>query len=274
MDNRFLFLGGDRRIIYTARKIAEHYDVSSLGLTTEFSPPVGRYGYIVLPLPALKGEHINAPLSDKSLPLSLVTEYAEKGAMVLTGSVPQPLRELCSEHGLMLCDYYADEALTLKNAFLTAEGAISLLIQHMEYSLHDTPVLITGGGRISLMLARLLRCFGADVTVCARNSVQRMRASLEHCRTADLPQLTELCRRSKIIINTAPATLFGEEHFHILGKGTLFMELAGKSPEAEQMLAEKYGVQHIMAGGLPGRLSPKTAGEAIAQTILSEVCPE
>ncbi len=272
MDNRFLFLGGDRRIIYTARRIAEHYDVSALGLTTEFSPPAGRYRYIVLPLPALKGEHINAPLSDESLPLSLVAEYSEDGAVVHTGGTPQPLRELCSQRGLTLCDYYADEALTLKNASLTAEGAVALLIQNTEYSLHGTPVLITGGGRISLMLARLLKCFGADVAVCARDPVQRMRASLEHCSTAEFTRLTALCRRASIVINTAPATLFSEEQFSVLQKGAVFMELASRSPEGEQILAAKYGVQHIMAGGLPGKLSPKTAGEAIAQTILTEVC--
>ncbi len=272
MDNRFIFLGGDRRIIYAAGAIAQRRSVSALGLSQEFAAPSGRYGAVVLPLPATTdGVFINAPLHEQPLPLSLVTEYAAEGALVLSGGTHPALVKLCSEHGLRLCDYFADEALTLRNAALTAEAAVALLIQHTEFSLSGARVVITGGGRIALMTARLLRCFGAECTVCARSAEQRTRAQLEHCRTADISELSALCSAADIAVNTAPAALFGEEQFRRFRAGALFMELASKSPRQEQTLAEKYGVRHLMAGGLPGKVSPKTAGEAVAQAILSQV---
>lgn len=272
MDNRFIFLGGDRRIIYAARAISQRRSVSALGLSGEFAAPTGRYGAVVLPLPATTdGSTISSPLAEQPLPLTLITEYAAKGAVVLSGGAHPELQRLCSENGLRLVNYFADEALTLKNAALTAEAAVSLLIQNTEFSLAGASVLITGGGRIAMLTARLLRAFGAEVTVCARSPEQRMRAQLEHVRAADITELTALCGGADIVVNTVPVTLFWEEQFRRLRAGALFMELASKSPEAERRLAEKYGVQHIMAGGLPGKLSPRTAGEAIAQVILAEV---
>lgn len=272
MDNRFLFLGGDRRIIYAAHAISQRRSVSALGLADGFPAPSGRYGAVVLPLPATtNGISINAPLSEQPLPLTLVTQYAAEGGTVLSGGAHPELVRLCSENGLHLVDYFADEALTLRNAALTAEAAVSLLIQHTESSLSEASVLITGGGRIALLTARLLRAFGARVTVCARSAEQRMRAELEHVAAADITELTALCGGSDIVLNTVPAALFGEEQFRRLRAGALFMELASKFPEEERRLAEKYGVLHIMAGGLPGKLSPKTAGEAIAQVILAAV---
>lgn len=270
MDNRFLFLGGDRRIIYAALDIARRRSVSALGLSDGFSAPTGKYGAIVLPLPATAdGVFINAPLSAERLPLTLITEYAETGATVFSGGTRPELQKLCKENGLRLCDYFAEESLTLKNAFLTAEAAVSLLIQNTEYSLSGANVLITGGGRIALLTARLLKAFGAKCTICARNVAQRTKAELEQHRSADLTELNTLCSSADIILNTVPASLFNEESFRRLRAGALYLELASKSPEADKVLADKYGVKHIAASGLPGKFSPITAGEAIAQVILS-----
>ncbi len=272
MDNRFIFLGGDRRIIYAAQTIAQRRSVSALGLSCGLSAPTGRYGAVVLPLPATTdGVTINAPLSEQPLPLKLITEYAAEGATVLSGGAHPEVVRLCREHGLRLIDYFADEALTLRNAALTAEAAVALLIQNTDASLSGASVLITGGGRIAQLTAGLLRAFGAQVTVCARRPEQRMQAQLQHVSTGDITELSALCDSADIVINTVPAALFGEEQFRRLKAGALFMELASKSPDAERNFTEKYGIQHIMAGGLPGKLSPKTAGEAIAQVILSAV---
>lgn len=271
MDNRFLFLGGDRRIIYAAAAIAARRKVAALGLSDKFATPEGKYGSIVLPLPFSREEGlINAPLSQSALPLSLITEFSAQGATVYAGGVSKELAQLCELHGLRLVDYYAQETLTLKNAKLTAEAACALLIQNTEYSLSGAEVIITGGGRIALMLARLLRCFGAQVTICARNAVQRAKAETEHHHAEDLAALPLLCAKADITVNTVPAVLFTEQDFRAMKAGAVFMELAGVKPSREAEYADRYGIRYIDAAGLPGKLSPKTAGEAIAEAILAD----
>lgn len=270
MDNRFLFIGGDRRIIYAAKTLAERHNVAAVGLSAFLPKAEGRYHNIVLPLPFSREEgFLNAPLSNERLPLSLISDYAAEGATVFSGGTSPLLRELCREKGLSLIDYFAYEPLTIVNAALTAEAAVSLLIHNTDYSLDNAEVIITGGGRIAQLTARLLKAFGAEVTLCARSAEQRARARTEHCRTASLAELSLLCEKADIIVNTVPASLFLPQDFRRMRAGTLFMELATRRPSPEKDYADQYGIRFIDAAGLPGAYSPRTAGEAIADAILS-----
>lgn len=269
--NRFIFIGGDRRIKYAAEYISNDYPVycfeSGSDTITE-----DKYRYIVLPLPFSRdGICVNAPMADKPIPLDTIVQYAEKGAVVFSGGSNRLLENLCKDNGLTLIDYLADEPLTLKNAALTAEAALALLIDNTEYSLYGAKVLITGYGRISTYTARLLKVFGADVTVSARKKEQRTKAELDGFTSADISELTDLVADSDIIINTAPSALFEKEHFDNMKPDSLFVELATRKYAPESDLAAASGIKYLPAGGLPGKFSPKTAGISIAQSIISHI---
>ncbi len=270
MTNRFLFIGGDKRIKYSAEKISENFEVSEIGLNGEFSKPMGIYGNIVLPLPFSRdGMNINAPLSEQKLPLSIIPIYAAHNADVFSGGTSPELIKLCSEAGLRLHDYFNREDLTLKNAFFTAEGAISLLISNMPVSLNDSNAIILGAGRIAKYTARLLKAFGANTIICARNPIQRKKASLEGYKTVDFGELSEYLSCADFVINTVPAHTLNGGDFELLKSGSVFLELATKSEEPEKTLSEKNGVTFLYATGLPGKFSPKSAGICIAETILT-----
>jgi len=124
--------GGDRRMICAAELISQSGGVCAVGLGGDFPEPEnqsGGYERIVLPVPFSRdGENITAPLSERPLPLELLTDYAAAGARIFSGGTSTKLEALCETHGLQLVNYMAAEELTLKNALLTAEGAVSLLI--------------------------------------------------------------------------------------------------------------------------------------------------
>ncbi len=266
----YLFLGGDRRINYAAELISQSSAVYAVGLGGAFPPPAGKCANIVLPLPFSRdGGNINAPLSESVLPLSLIAEYAESGGRVLSGGSSEALLRLCEENGLRLVNYFAGEELTLKNALLTAEGAVSLLISGSDTALFNSSAVITGYGRIACYLARLLREFRCRVTIVARSSVQRERAILDGFCALPAALAGLAAESADFIINTAPAELFGADCFAGMRKTALYMELATKPAQPEKDRAEAAGIKYIMASGLPGRFSPRTAGEAIAQAIIS-----
>lgn len=268
----YLFLGGDRRIIYAAELISRSSAVSAVGLGGEFPPPEGRYSRIVLPLPFTRdGENINAPLSEEPLPLSAIADYAESGGTVFSGGTSAELERLCSENDLRLVNYFAEEELTLKNALLTAEGAVSLLISESDASLFNSSAVITGYGRIACYLARLLREFRCRVTIAARNPVQRERAILDGFCALPASLAGLAAESADLIINTVPAELFTADCFGRMRKTALYMELASKPAQPEKSLAEAAGVKYVPAAGLPGKFSPRTAGEAIAQAIITAV---
>lgn len=266
MEKRFLFIGGDKRILYAAEEIAKRYTVHTIGLGE--SEPNGRYDFIILPLPISRdGVNVNTPLSDKPLPFELIGQYAAESAVVFGGGRNSAVEDICRENGLRFEDYFADEPLTLKNAVLTAEAAAAILAQCNDSSLFGAKVLITGGGRVAVYTARLMKAFGSNVTVCARSAEQRAKAELEQFSAHELNELPMLCASSDFIINTVPAELFDETAFSAMKRHTVYMELATMPPEPRKSLAEQHGVQYIHAAGLPGKASPKTAGQLIAKTI-------
>lgn len=268
MNKRFLFIGGDKRMLFARRYLSEHYVCDTLGLS-ENAQPVGRYDFIVLPLPVSRcGDIINAPLSGEPLVFSLIMEYAAQDAVVFSGGTNAALSSLCAENGIPLIDYFSDEALTLENAALTAEAAAAILSQSTEGSLFGSSVTVTGYGRVARYTARILRCFGADVTIFARREEQRTLAHLDGFDAIDTVLLDEFLPYMDFIVNTVPARIIPDETFAALKRGAVYMELASLPPDSAKRLCEQSGATYIHAAGLPGKCSPATAGRLIAETIM------
>lgn len=265
---RFLFIGGDKRMIYAAREVARRYDTAAFGLSGEFPAPEGLYENIVLPLPFSRGGAlITAPLCSEPIALDKFADFAAEHAVIYSGGSSAVLEAFCADSGFTLKNYHADESLALKNAFLTAEAAAALLIQNRECSLRGASVLITGYGRIARYLAGILCGFGAEVVVYARRAEQRTLAELDGFCAVDGGCLCGAAITSDIIVNTAPAVLFNESCLRSLRKGAVFMELASVPAEPLAGIVKSCGGTHIMASGLPGRFFPQSAGEAIAEYL-------
>jgi dipicolinate synthase subunit A len=263
--DRILFIGGDKRIFYAYNATEAFCRADLIGFDSYNDKLEGQFDAIVLPLPVSRdGVHIFAPTSEAAIDFGIITEYAAKGATVFGGGRNEAVEQLCRENDLNYVNYLAYEPLTLKNAALTAEAAAALLIQSTDGSLFGANVIVTGGGRVAEYTAKLLKAFGADVTICARSAEQRARAELSGVSAAGIEKLSELCRKADFVINTVPAELFSEEQFSVMKRGAVFLELATLPPKT---LSERYGVQYIHGGGLPGKFSPRTAGKLIAEAV-------
>ena len=243
---------------YAADSISKKYIVDRLnGADT----PVGRYEYIVLPLPVSRdGIHINAPFSEKPLPFDLISQYAAEHAVVFCGGANKTAEDICRNEGIRFVNYFSDEPLTLKNAMLTAESAAAILSRCNDSSIFGANIAVTGGGRVAVYTARLLKAFGE----------QRAKAELDGFAAVGAKALSEICGKADFIVNTVPAELFEEKEFSSMKRGAVYLELATLPTEPYKSRAEQYGVQYIHAPGLPGKFSPKTAGELIAETLLAK----
>ena len=261
---RILFIGGDKRM----NCAAEHFsDAARLGLGG-FPAPEGKYDVIVLPLPLTKnGSEIAAPLSDKPLSFEIIEEFAEENAVIFAGGECAALTRLCGENHFKLVNYFAAESLTLKNAALTAEAACALLSQSTDGALLGSSVLITGYGRIARFLAERLRAFGCAVTIAARRTEQRALARLDGFLAIAPDEINEAVGQFDYIANAVPSALFSEREFAEMQKNAVFMELASLPEDPTRSLAENCGIKYIYASGLPGKCSPKAAGEYIAEEI-------
>lgn len=265
-----LFIGGDKRMNYAADLISAEHTVWRLGLG-DFPKPRGKYNMIVLPLPLTKnGREIFAPLSDTTPDFDMITQFADKNALILAGGECPALTDICNDNGYTLFNYFAEESLTLKNAALTAEAACALLSQSTDGSLLGSETLITGYGRIARYLARQLAAHGSLVTIAARRSEQRMQAELDGFSAVHTEKIGDAARFD-FIANTVPSAVFTAEHFSAMKRGAVFTELATLPEQPSKPLADMYGIKYIFAPGLPGKYSPKAAGEAIAEVITERI---
>lgn len=277
-----LFLGGDKRMSYAAECLAAAHNVCFSGESL-----AGRENFpvIVLPVPLTKdGKTVfapvapgapvapvapgapGAPLSPAPIPFGDVPRHAAPGALVLAGGSCPALSEVCAAHSLPLVNYFASETLTLRNAALTAESAVSLLADSCDGALLGSRVLITGFGRIARALALRLKPFGCNITIAARRRECRTEAELLGFTALPLGEVP--LSDFDYIVNTVPAPLFTAEDFSHIKSGCVFLELATlpNSPPAPH-------IRYIHGGGLPGRCSPKTAGIFIAEE-LSRLLPD
>ena len=175
--------------------------------------------------------------------------------------------------GCHVTDYYDSQDIQIKNARITAEGAIMTAMELTDTGILGASVAVIGYGRIGQYLSRLLTVWGARVTVYARRAESLAQASSDGCATHDMTQLGTLTQGYQVIFNTVPSRLIGHEILSQMPCQTLLIDLAsapfGIDPEAARELTARCGLGVVYAPSVPGRYAPKSAGEVIAQSILS-----
>lgn len=163
-------------------------------------------------------------------------------------------------------DYTKDEDFAIKNAYLTAEGAVALAVSSSEKSLFDASVLLVGYGRISKALHKLLNNYSNNITVCARSQNQRTLATCNGANTIDFEQL---CQKNDydFIFNTVAHPVFNEQELLFVKKDALLLDLASFPGGIDKNFAKSYNLNLLIARGLPAKYSPYNAGVVVAQTV-------
>ncbi len=265
-----IVIGGDRRMIFAAKRLAEKNDCSLCGFGDMNVPGMSgagsgeRFDCAVLPIFA-RSEEIPCPMGGQPLDIDMLTGLLEPGAAVFAGKVFPRLAELCVKNGYELYDYLEREEFAVMNAVLTAEAAAETAIRETQTSVFGADVLVLGYGRIGKLTARYFAALGARVTAAARkqSDLAWIRASGHSCADiTDRAQLGEALAAADIILNTVPAKILAGETASFVRTDALLIELASV-PCTDETAAFRV----IKAGGLPGKTAPVTAGYIIAETI-------
>lgn len=223
---------------------------------------------VLLPLPAsLDGVRLNCPLaaSDVDIRLTEILEKMSPGSAVLGGKLPSLIQRLASERGIAVFDYYENEALQIKNSIPTAEGAIAIAIQELPVTVQGCSALVVGYGRVGRALANKLKLLGARVYVAARSARDLARSTSDGCISVRLSDYCENPIPTDIVYNTVPALIFDKSLLDKIDKNTALVELASGNAGIDMKAAA--GRRVVSAQGLPGKLSPFTAGEIIFDAV-------
>jgi len=270
-----VIIGGDKRQKYLKDYLEEAgCQVSSYGLydwdddAEKLKAMILPQSIIVLPLPATrKDKTVNMPFSKKETSIERLISFLGKENVVYGGIVKGELLSRLRETEIPFVDYYDNEFIE-KNAVLTAFGTLKILLEHIDFALPLGNFAITGYGRVAKEVVALLKALSCKVTIFARNSSQREDAIIKGCEAFPLSSLSEKANQFDIIINTIPARVIGTTELSEMKKDSKIVELASAPYGVDFDEARNYGIDVVKAFGLPGKYTPKTAGEIIGKRIL------
>ena len=163
-------------------------------------------------------------------------------------------------------DYMKYESYVLKNAFLTAEGAVTLIEENTHYSLYRANVLIIGYGRIGKALHNILKGYGAYVTVCSRSKESEADSvfnGAKHISFNDLKSAND----ADIIINTVPHMVLTKPELSAVKKDAIILDLASFPGGVDTLTADSMGILVLNGRRMPARYAEKTAGYLIGEAV-------
>lgn len=286
---KIAFLGGDARQRTAAVKLAdEGYSVSFFGGTPDkvkglkvessLEDALASVKIAVLPLPSsVDGITLNAPLFEGAqIKLSHIIDVLPSDTLLVGGRIPEASVKYAEEKGLRVIDYFISEVFQIKNAYTTAEAALSIAMNNMKKNIRGARFAVTGYGRIARSLTALLKKMEASVCVLARKESDLAWASLEgaEVKKLDASAVEQLTEGYDIIFNTVPAWLFFEDFLSKMSESTQIIDLASSPGGVDVSAAKKLGSKVLWASSLPGKYAPDSAGALIAdcvRNIASEV---
>lgn len=157
-------------------------------------------------------------------------------------------------------NYFADEGFIVKNAYLTAEGALAHIIQNTDCSLVGMRVLILGYGRVGKAVAKVLKDNYVSVSVMNRSPFDRANAALVADNTYSMSEYEEHLKEFSVIVNTIPELILKGEQLEKLGKDCFILDLASKPGGVDFNEADRLNIKTLLALGIPGKVAPKDAG--------------
>lgn len=168
------------------------------------------------------------------------------------GKLLPHIEEACRNEKVSVLNYMSSEEFLIRNASLTAEGFLASLIQNTPFSLDEANILLLGMGRCGKAIAKLLNHFDC------------------HVDTYDqVPNIIKSADTYNVVINTIPAPVISRSHLEGLQPGCILFEIASAPGGFDREAVRELQLVLIDCPGIPGKISPQSAGYAIGQYIIS-----
>jgi dipicolinate synthase subunit A len=189
------------------------------------------------------------------------------GAHIILGQADANLRSAAAATGITLHEYESDQELMLLRAPAIVEAALRLIIENTRITIHKSRICVVGQGNIGGVLTRSLIGLGAEVTVAARNPVQRAQAYTLGAEAVTIDGLAERAPDFPMLLSTVPARVVTAAVIERLPADALIMDLSAPPGGVDLDYARRSGRTAIWARAL-GRRAPITVGASQWSGIL------
>jgi dipicolinate synthase subunit A len=275
-------IGGDARQLEIIRKLTEldaklsligfeQLDHAFTGATKEKIEDVdfSNMDAIILPVPgtSLDGQIETIFSNEKVILTESILSSTPAHCTVYSGISNAYLNELISQTKRRLVLLFDRDDVAIYNSIPTVEGTIMLAIQHTDFTIHGSNIIVLGLGRVGMSVARTFAALGAKIKVGARKSEHIARITEMGLIPFHLQDLEKSVLDTDILINTIPISIVTASVISKMPAHTLIIDLASKPGGTDFRYAEKRGIKAILAPGLPGIVAPKTAGQILANVL-------
>lgn len=280
---KFSVIGGDMRLIKLSHQLLEDGNdvlvfgqekadgIGKVSIGKSLDEVVKHGDFIILPLPVETGDYVTAPFSNEKIKAADILDMVSPYQTVFGGRVGIKLKSYAEKCGVNLIDYFEREELTVRNAYVTAEGAVQILMEELPITISGSKCLILGYGRIGKILAHLLKGLGAKVTASARKPGDIAWIKVFGYDALNTYNIEGKLSDFDVVINTIPSKILTKPLLGELKKDVLILDLASKPGGTDFICASQMGLKVIWALGIPGEAAPQAAGGIIKDTIYNIV---
>ena len=219
---RILVVGGDKRQEYLCEHLVKSgAECVHLKVDDEKSvlDSIQDYSVVMLPVPmTMDGKTIYSVNSELKLSVKSMLDILSEGQAVIGGRIEEENIRVLKSKEVKYIDLLKDDAFVTFNAYLTAQGALRLLLENTQSLIVNKKALVTGFGKVSKAMCSILHNNGVYVSVCARNSKDLLVADCMGYNTMTFEQLEKKISGYDYIFSTVPAYVIKERHIKSIKK--------------------------------------------------------
>jgi len=184
---------------------------------------------------------------------------------LIIGVMPDNIYNKALQMGANIIRTAELDEIAVLNAIPTAEGAIQIALAESKRTLFGSKAIMFGLGRIGRILGRRLVLLGTEVY-----GVARRPASYAWGQDLGIKPLTEcqfesIIPQAHFVFNTVPGLVVDEKILKMCKKDVIIIDLASAPGGVDFDSAKALGLKALLALGLPGKMSPESAGEILCQ---------
>ena len=270
---KILVVGGDKRQEYLCEYLKAG-GANCIHLKTdkdnEMVDSIGDFSVVILPVPmSSDGEKIFSTDGKLNFSVDKLLSSLKKGQTIMGGRISEKSKKIINERCAQYFDLLEDDTFVIFNAYLTAQGALRLMLQNTQNYITGKNALVTGFGKVAKAMCSTLNNNGVRVHTCARNKKDLFLADCFGYGTLTFEQLKENIEKFDYIFSTVPAEVIKESHIKSMKKDAVYFELASSPYGARKEYFEKYNKIHVMGNSLPGRFCAVTWAEKTADYCLN-----
>ncbi len=226
---------------------------------------------IIGPVPFSRDQKTIACCTSASVSLSELYALLTPAHTLIGGSLPPSTLAACIEKEIPYYDFMKSEALAYYNAEITAEGMLCEVLKNTPFTIQNKSILILGYGKCGTILAHKLDALGCQVSVCELSAERRELASSFGLQAFSPFHLQSFLPSFSVIINTVPSLILSRDTFTNLSPDVFLFDLASPPGGIDFEAAKEQNIPVFHCLGLPGKIAPLSAGEAIAKNILERI---